>query len=124
MRRALTIAKAVGDESRVRALVMLRGGELCVCQIIDALDLSPATVSRHLTILHQAGLVERRKRGKWAFYRLAGRKAPAEIRGLLRWLFAALEHDPQVEADEASAGNARATDPAQLSGCYRGFSSA
>ena len=51
MQQVLTIAKAIGDESRARALFALREGELCLCQIIDLLKLSPSTVSKHMDVL-------------------------------------------------------------------------
>ena len=70
MREFLTITKALSDESRVRALLSIKDGELCLCQIIEVLGLSPATVSKHMNLLYQAGLVQRRKEGKWQFYRL------------------------------------------------------
>jgi len=51
--------------------MMLSGGELCACQIIEMLGLAPSTVSKHMSILRQAGLVETRKEGRWIYYRLA-----------------------------------------------------
>ncbi len=70
MREFIAIAKALSDENRVRALMALAGGELCVCQIIELLGLAPSTVSKHMAVLHQAGLVETRKEGRWIYYRL------------------------------------------------------
>lgn len=71
MRKFLNITKALSDENRVRALLALAGGELCVCQMIELLSLAPSTVSKHMAILHQAGLAEPRKEGRWIYYRLA-----------------------------------------------------
>lgn len=63
--------KALADPSRVAILSMLSAEEeCCVCVFTDALDLSQPTVSHHLRILREAGLVEARRRGTWAFYRL------------------------------------------------------
>lgn len=70
MKEFLAITKALSDENRVRAVMALEGGELCVCQIIELLGLAPSTVSKHMAILHQAGLVETRKDGRWIYYRL------------------------------------------------------
>ena len=70
MRQFVGIVKALADESRVRALMALAGGELCVCQIIELLGLAPSTVSKHMAVLHQARLVETRKDGRWIYYRL------------------------------------------------------
>lgn len=71
MKEFLAVTKALAEEGRVRALMALGGGELCLCQIIELLKLAPSTVSRHMAVLHQAGLVETRKDGRWIYYRLA-----------------------------------------------------
>ena len=76
MKEFLSITKAMGDESRLRALLALAGGELCLCQIIELLGLAPSTVSKHMAVLHHAGLVETRKQGRWIFYSLAEARPP------------------------------------------------
>jgi ArsR family transcriptional regulator, arsenate/arsenite/antimonite-responsive transcriptional repressor len=63
--------KALADPSRVAILSMLSAErEVCVCVFTDALELSQPTISHHLRILREAGLVEASRRGTWAFYRL------------------------------------------------------
>ena len=99
MREFLNITKALSDESRVRALMALVGRELCVCQLIELLGLAPSTVSKHMAVLHQAGLVESRKEGRWIHYRLPGRDAPRSVRGVIRWLQDALADDPRTAQD-------------------------
>jgi DNA-binding transcriptional ArsR family regulator len=76
MREVLTIGQALSDENRVRILSILEGWELCVCQVIELLDLAPSTVSRHLCILRQARLIDGRKQGRWMYYRLADEDVP------------------------------------------------
>ncbi|MFO7534231.1 MAG: metalloregulator ArsR/SmtB family transcription factor [Kiritimatiellia bacterium] len=71
MRDLLDELKALADENRLRALYALRGGELCACQLIALLDLAPSTVSKHLSILRAARLVESRKEGRWTHFRLS-----------------------------------------------------
>lgn len=71
MREALRVFAALSDENRLRLLFALRRGELCVCQLIELLGLSPSTVSRHLSILRDAGLLDSRKAGRWVYYRVA-----------------------------------------------------
>ncbi|RME69060.1 MAG: ArsR family transcriptional regulator, partial [Nitrospirae bacterium] len=71
MREFLAITKALSDETRVRILKLLEQGELCVCELMEILQMGQSTVSKHLGILHNAGLVERRKEGTWAYYRLS-----------------------------------------------------
>lgn len=70
LRAMLEIHKALSDANRVRALIALSGRELCVCQIKELLQLATSTVSKHLSILKQARLVEMRKSGRWIYYRL------------------------------------------------------
>ena len=65
MKEVLAITNALADESRLRALMALTRGRLCVCQIADLLQLAPSTVSKHLSILRQGGLVESQKKGRW-----------------------------------------------------------
>ena len=68
----MAIAKALADENRVRLLLALQKQELCVCQLIELIGLAPSTVSKHMSILRQARLVEARKEGRWVYYRPAG----------------------------------------------------
>lgn len=99
MNAYLKIAAALSDPSRARTVLALREGELCVCQIIDLLGLAPSTVSKHMSLLHDAGLVMRRKDGRWHYYRLAGDEAPATVRRALKWTIKSLAKDPTVKTD-------------------------
>jgi ArsR family transcriptional regulator, arsenate/arsenite/antimonite-responsive transcriptional repressor len=63
--------RAVADPTRLRILNMLRGGERCVCEIVDVLRCPQPKASRHLAYLRRAGLVNVRKQGLWAYYKLA-----------------------------------------------------
>ncbi len=63
--------KAIADATRLRAMLLLwHNNELCVCDLMQALDESQPKVSRHLAILKQAGLVQHRKQGLWVYYSL------------------------------------------------------
>ena len=65
--------KALGDPTRVRLLSLIGAhgdGEACVCDLTEPVNLSQPTVSHHLKLLVEAGLVTREQRGKWAYYRL------------------------------------------------------
>jgi ArsR family transcriptional regulator, arsenate/arsenite/antimonite-responsive transcriptional repressor len=65
--------KALADPTRVRLLSLIaahEGGEACICDLIDPVGLSQPTVSHHMKQLADAGLVTRRQRGKWAYYRI------------------------------------------------------
>jgi ArsR family transcriptional regulator len=68
-----TALKAVADPARLRILSLIQSqpdGEACVCHLTEPLELSQGTVSHHLRVLREAGLVERDQRGSWAFYRV------------------------------------------------------
>ncbi|MBE3070353.1 MAG: winged helix-turn-helix transcriptional regulator [Planctomycetes bacterium] len=115
----MRVTKAMADENRVRVLLFLRTGELCVCQIIEMLGLAPSTVSKHMAVLHQAGLVESRKEGRWMYYRLAGRGAPPWVREAIRWAHKGLEKDPKVLADAKRLGKVCKMSKEDLCLCYK-----
>jgi DNA-binding transcriptional ArsR family regulator len=99
MRDFINVAKALADRNRVRALMCLQGGELCLCQLIELLGLAPSTVSRHMAVLHQAGLVRGRKEGHWIYYSLPAEDAPAHVRDAIRWVADAMCDDEQILDD-------------------------
>jgi DNA-binding transcriptional ArsR family regulator len=90
------VLKALGHPVRLRIVAMLRGGELCVCQMTAIVDLAASTVSAHLTDLKRAGLVAERKDGRWVLYRLA--EDPTAV-AHLEPVWKSIARDPQVEAD-------------------------
>ena len=69
MRHEAKIFKALADDTRLRILALLLEGELCVCEIIAALELPQSTVSRHLAYLRNSGWVQDRRQGIWMYYR-------------------------------------------------------
>jgi ArsR family transcriptional regulator len=72
--RIAPLLKALADPARLRLLSLVashEGGEACVCELNDAFDLSQPTISHHLKVLHEAGLLEREKRGIWVYYRVS-----------------------------------------------------
>lgn len=70
--RVAPVLKALADPVRLRLISLVashEGGEACVCDLNDAFALSQPTISHHLKVLHEAGLLEREKRGVWVYYR-------------------------------------------------------
>ncbi len=114
MREFMAITKALADEQRVRVLLALRRGELCVCQIVELLELATSTVSKHMSILKQARLVESRKEGRWMYYRLAGSDAPKAVQQAMAWVTGALASDPQVVRDKKRLASICTCDPSEL----------
>lgn len=119
MNRLVKIGKALADESRLRALGLLEPGELCLCQLIEIIGLAPSTMSKHMGLLVDAGLVEQRKAGRWRYYRLAGVEAPAEARGALEWVRSTLTQQPRVRADWAQREDVLTRNLDELTVCYR-----
>ncbi len=82
--RMATLAKALGDPIRIQLLDVLRkhAGEVCVCELVPLFDVSQPTISHHLRVLREAGIVGFEKRGLWAFYHVL----PGSIDELTDWL--------------------------------------
>lgn len=68
------VFKSLADATRLRILGLLEAREMCVCEVMVALDLTQPTASHHLGILENVGMVKKRKEGKWVFYRIASSK--------------------------------------------------
>lgn len=117
MRNFLAVTKALSDPNRVRALMFLRSGDLCLCQIIQMLHLAPSTVSKHMAVLYNARLVETRKEGRWVYYRLSGARDPV-VRGAIDWARRGLARDKQVLADARAIKAVRKIDREKLCARY------
>ncbi len=109
--RHVDVYKALAHPARVRALGLLRGGELCVCQVIAVLQLAPSTISAHLAELTRAGLVEERKSGRWVYYRLADGESE---RAVVERVLADLGDDPRLRADAKLLASLRKVDLVKL----------
>jgi len=94
----IKVMKALSDSNRIKLLKMLQRRMMCVCEIQEALSIAQPTVSKHLKILEEAGLVGHEKDGLWVNYRLTdGRSSPyaASLLGNLKhWL----DHDSGIQA--------------------------
>jgi len=109
LQSAIGVLKAMGHPVRLRILAMLRGGELCVCQMTALLGLATSTVSAHLADLKRAGLLNERKDGRWVFYRLVEEEPP-----LLVSVWETVSKDPRVKADTVLLRKIRKVDIAEL----------
>lgn len=74
-RKTALIFKAFCDENRIRILKMLRNGEKCACRILDELNVTQPTLSHHMKILCDSGIVVARKEGKWMHYSISPESA-------------------------------------------------
>lgn len=111
MKQYISIMKALSDTSRVRALCSLQEGEMCVCQLIELLQLAPSTVSKHLSILQQAGLVDSRKEGRWVYYKLPKRN---EAKRIMQETFRMLKNNEIIIKDNKRLNKIRSANPEAL----------
>lgn len=114
MRDLMQITKALADENRIRVLLALRGGELCACQITELFGLAPSTMSKHLSILYQAGLVDSRKDGRWIYFRLPDGKAPRTVKKAIDWISKAAEEQPRIQEDAELLKKILKMDPSEI----------
>ncbi len=98
MKELVLAAKAFADPSRVRMLLALREGELCVCELCDALAVTQSTLSTHLQVIRRAGLVSARKQGKWMYYAIAP-DAKRLLDSLARFYSRSLSTDATLRRD-------------------------
>jgi ArsR family transcriptional regulator, arsenate/arsenite/antimonite-responsive transcriptional repressor len=96
---AAKIFKALGDSNRLRIMKMLEQRELCVCEIRTILKLSNSTVSEHLAVLRNAGLIRDAKSGKWVNYRLNKCTNNQLIQNTLQFLKQSLAIDGLLKSD-------------------------
>ncbi len=92
--RVATALKALAEPTRIRLISLIAaqpGGEACVCDLTDPVGLSQPTVSHHLKVLADAGILTREQRTKWAYYRL--------VPGALAAIGALLSNDPTSRSD-------------------------
>ena len=108
------ITKALADETRIRLLMALASGELCVCQLTELVKLAPSTVSKHMSILRHAGLVEARKDGRWIYYRQPAGDVRSSVIQALRWTKEALADDARISDDRRTLKEILKLDPEVL----------
>lgn len=110
----LALFKALSDRNRLRVVAaLMEFEELCVCQILELLQISGATASRHLSLLVHAGLLTSRKKGRWIFYRL--QRGADRHRPLLQWLAQAVEASSDLQADRRALANIGSCEPETIS---------
>jgi ArsR family transcriptional regulator len=93
----VALARALGDPTRIRIIAALRNGELCVCELVDALGISQSSLSSHLQFCRQAGVLTTRKESRWIYYSLSTHYAP-----LIEKIFSELQtvgSDDQLRRD-------------------------
>ena len=95
----MAVSKALADASRVRILALLEDRPLCVCQITEIVDLAPSTISKHLSILRQARLIETEKEGRWIHCRLTKVDSNHPAAGARKWVASAIAGSVRLKED-------------------------
>jgi len=97
MKHTLNVLKILGEETRLRIFMALVDQELCVCQIVSMLGLAASTTSKHLALMYQAGIIEQRKDGRWAYYSIASDWVVKNK--LHKWLLEELAGSDKIKED-------------------------
>jgi len=103
MKSHLKVFKALSDRNRLRIMKMLEARPMCVCEITAVLNLAPSTVSKHLSLLHEAELIEGRKEARWVNYSLPSKSQIHFVSEMLKLLRRSLQDDPEILADMEKA---------------------
>jgi ArsR family transcriptional regulator len=99
MRNYVKIFKALSDSNRLRILKMLENNPMCVCEIRAVLNLANSTVSKHLSLLREAGFILDEKNGKWVDYKLNDKTDNPQVRKLMKLLTEWLNNESRIIAD-------------------------
>lgn len=118
MNQLTIITHALSDPNRVRLLVACLDGERCVCQLVELIDLSNASISKHLATLKNAGLLESRKDGRWVHYKVP--QSPiAIVNDALNFIRTHALNDQAITSDIAKLVEIDAIDPVALAKMQR-----
>ena len=96
MKEFVRLMKALSDQNRVKIIMLLRGRELCVCELTALLGVAQPTVSKHLRLLEDSGLVSFRKEGNWIMYRLNS-ECQDQAQAMLGLVGQWLDKAPEIE---------------------------
>jgi ArsR family transcriptional regulator, arsenate/arsenite/antimonite-responsive transcriptional repressor len=109
MREAVKTFKALSDETKLRILNILMERECCVCEVMQALDISQSKASRNLSALYDAGFLKLRKNGLWSLYSIESENAPDYVTDLISSVNRAVGNSQVALADRERLKKARRT---------------
>ena len=104
-RKPAGVFRALGDPNRIRIMKMLEVRQLCVCEVKEVLALSNSTVSKHLSLLHDAGLIKQTRDGKWVNYAINSTTEDGLVRFVVSLLKASLTEDKSVRTGSEKLKN-------------------
>ena len=109
MRQLARVFKALSDETRLRILNLLIERECCVCEVMQALDISQTRASRNLSILYNSGFVKAKRSGMWVLYSIDAENIPEKYPLLIDTLKKSLENNDDAKNDKARLKKAKRT---------------
>ncbi len=112
------LANALSDLNRIRLLAACLDGERCVCQLVELIELSNASVSKNLAVLKRAGLLESRKDGRWVHYRTPDTPAPL-VANAIEMIQTYVREDAIILADQEKLKAIDSIDPSDLARMQR-----
>ncbi len=119
MRDLVKAMKALSDETRLRILNLLLERECCVCEVMQALDISQTRASRNLSALYDAGFLKLRKDGLWSLYSIDREGMPAHYAFLIEAVKKGLEGNDVMTKDRARLRKAKRVGPGCVQKCAR-----
>ena len=111
MRDLVRVFKTLSDETRLRILNLLTMRECCVCEVMQALDISQSRASRNLSVLYNSGLLKLRREGTWALYSIDKDNLKEHYTEIIRSVEKALEGNEFAQADRKRLESARRVGP-------------
>ena len=111
MKDAIKAFKALSDETRLRILNLLMERECCVCEVMQALDISQTRASRNLNALYDAGFLKMHKEGLWSVYALDKEGMPHYLAELIKVVPVVLRNNPEARADRRRLKKAQRVGP-------------
>ncbi|MBL4590924.1 MAG: winged helix-turn-helix transcriptional regulator [Phycisphaerales bacterium] len=118
MNRLTTITHALSDPTRIRLLAACLDRERCVCQLVELIDLSNASISKHLAMLKAGGLLESRREGRWVHYRTPPSPTPI-VRDAIAFVRSYAMRTQQIVQDAERLAKIDAFDPCDLARMQR-----
>jgi len=98
--------------------MMVKDREPCVCQIVEILEYAPSTVSKHLSILKEAGLIDSYKKGRWVYYKKPDNPSRV-VSDALQWVMSHLEESAQITKDRLKCISVCEQDPVEIAKIQR-----
>lgn len=118
MKNTISILKSLSDGNRIRIIYALSfSKELCACQITELIGVTGATISRHLSVLSNAGIINKTKSGRWIYFSL---NKNSENEKLIKWIINSISDSDEIKRDKSSLKKILNREPNEICRGQRG----